>query len=807
MDDALADRLSCSGLTSEEAEQRLADTGANLPPAPTPRRLLARILAQLLDPMLILLGAAGAFTIAIGDAADATIIAAVVIFNTAAGVIQEVRAERAVAAVGSLVASSARVVRDGVPGEVPASAVVPGDLVVLAAGDVVPADAVAVSVHDLEIDQSVMTGESVPVVVCPGRELWGGTVVTHGRGTAAVTLTGPRSGVGRIAALIASTQLRATPLQRRLAQLSRLLVLLVLALTGLVVLQGLATNRPMTDMALIGVSLAVAAVPESLPAVVAVALALGAGRMARRNAVVRRLLAVETLGSVTVIATDKTGTLTEGRMVIERSWTAEGSADSERRLLRDVVLCNDADVDAGGVAVGDPVETALLLLAREHGVWPAVERQQWPRVGEEPFDHALRRMRTSHRSGDGSCLVVEKGAPEVIFALVGEGATTTLARAETEKMARAGLRVLAVAEHCIDTGGATTGPHLVGVVGIGDPLRPEAAGVVAACHHAGIDVVLVTGDHPGTARAIASAVGIDAATSVHARVRPEAKLGIVERLQSRGEVVAMLGDGVNDGPALRRADIGVAAGRSGSEVARQAADLVLLDDDFRSVVSAIEEGRRIYANICSFLVYAVSGGLAEVAVMLVAPLVGIAQPLVPAQILWINLMTHGLTGVAFGADPADPSGMTEPPRRPAEPIFTRSRTALLVVAATLLTVTSIVVGVRGSDTERSSMIFLCLGVGQLGVALAVRARPGRGTGRNFALLVAVAGSALLMLAAVEVAPLRSLLGTIALGPQALTLSLLCAAVPGLVLGSLVRSMRTRKLVASTNRAVEGLPGR
>jgi P-type Ca2+ transporter type 2C len=776
--------------------------------------------------MILLLLAAGTLTAVLHDGPDTIIIAAVVVFNTLTGVVQEVRADRAVAALRQLTPSVAHVLRDGVPVELPTEQVVSGDTVFLTAGDVVPADGTVATLRDLQIDESTMTGEALPVVLGDGDEVTGGTLVTRGRAVVTISRTGVHSGLGRLAAMIAAAPTRATPLQRRLNHLSRVLVLAVGVLTGVVVCIGLLQHRPLAEMAIVGVSLAVAAVPESLPAVVAVALAMGAHRMARRNAVVRRLPAVETLGSVTVIATDKTGTITEGRMVAERVWTPTGEYTAEghgydptglilggagepalRGLLRDVALCNDARLAHDGAewsVIGDPLEGALLVLAVKGGRDLAELGHSWTRTTEEPFDHQTRRMLTSHRHVDGASLTICKGAPESVLALVPPGPDVRRAAVAADALAEQGYRVIAVAhresEGQVDATRATL--ELVGLVAIDDPPRAHASEVVASCRRAGIRLLLVTGDHPGTAQAIASRVGIvsdtDGATArdstVFSRVRPEEKVAIVQSLQRQGEVVAMIGDGVNDAPALRCADIGVAAGLGGTEVARAAADLVLLDDDLSTVVSAVEEGRRIFANIRAFLLYAVSGGLAEVCVMLFGPAVGIGQPLLPAQILWINLMTHGLTGVAFGAEPADPAEMARPPRPAAESVFTPRFSLNIAMAATALTVTALLVGaLTGPTAEQRTAIFLTLGLGQLAVAWAIRARPVSRPRRARGLQVAISAAALLLVVATFLGPLQALLGTRQLGVFALGAAVLAAVVPGLVIRVAVNRERTRAL--------------
>jgi P-type Ca2+ transporter type 2C len=829
------------GLTSGEAIRRRERYGPNRTPAPRPRRLHTRVVAQLRDPMILLLLAAGTLTAALHDVSDSVIIGAVVLFNTVIGVVQEVRADRAIAALDALTTPTTRVIRDGLQVEVSSEDVVPGDLAALSAGDVVPADGVVAAAKLLEVDQSTMTGESVPVALVDGDEISGGTLVTRGRADVTITTTGADCGLGLLATMIASAPTRATPLQRRLTELSRVLVVAVGVLTGVVVVIGLLQHRAATEMAIVGVSLAVAAVPESLPAVVAVSLALGAHRMARRNAVVRRLPAVETLGSVTVIATDKTGTITEGRMVAERVWTpggayvveahgyepsgslrldrgpTPGDSGSTReldRLLRDVMLCNDARLvhdDAGWSVVGDPLEGALLTLARKGSHAESERDRDWMRVDEEPFDHLTRRMTTVHRDRDGAWLTVCKGAPEAVLALLPASDRVRRAADAAEELARGGYRVIAVADHEGDDGPTVPARSLdlVGLVAIDDPPRDHAAAVVVACRRAGIRLLLVTGDHPATARAIAERVGIASRgvdadpedRTVFSRVRPEQKVAIVRTLQRDGEVVAMIGDGVNDAPALRSADIGVAAGRGGTEVARQAADLVLMDDDLSTVVSAVEEGRRIFANIRSFLLYAVSGGLAEVGVMLFGPALGIDQPLLPAQILWINLMTHGLTGVAFGSEPADPADMARPPRSPTQSVFTPRFSLDLALAGAALTITALTVGLlAGDEVHQRTSIFLTLGLGQLAVAWSIRARTRRRARRAPWLGAAIATAGALLLSATMVGPLQDLLRTTSLGVRDLVVALVAAVVPGVVVGFRIRAERKALLIRADPRS-------
>jgi Ca2+-transporting ATPase len=863
------------GLSERQALRIRAEVGPNTIPEPPRPGTLSRVLAQLRDPMIMLLLGAAALSIALRDLTDTMVITIVVVLNTAVGVIQELRAEQALAALGSLSAPHARVVRDGHWAVRPAAELVPGDVTWLEAGDVVPADAKIEQGHRLQVDEAALTGESVPVDKdSAAGEVFAGTVVTRGRAVVVVTRTGPSSSLGRIAALLGEQRPRPTPLQRRLAALGRVLAIAALLLSALVAVVGLARGRPLGDMVLTAVSLAVAAVPESLPAVVTLALALGAHHMAKHAAVVRRLPAVETLGSVTVVAVDKTGTLTEGRMLVERLWTPTGGeftvsgsgyeptgqisppdpAGALTTLLRDVVLCNDSELlapdgdQASWRPMGDPTEAALVVAAAKAGVPAESTRASFPRLAELPFDSETKRMVTVHGLDDGlggvldggpGCvldggldggrrLVVCKGAPEVLLdtpGLLVPGPDVERAREVSSKLAQHGYRVLAVADLVADPRVTGTpepqrqrGLRLAGLVAITDPPRPDAAQVVRTFQGAGVELVLVTGDHPWTARALASRVGItdeqagadvDVVTGaelsaglsaeradtakVFARTRPEQKLDIIAARQRRGHVVAMTGDGVNDAPALRRADIGVAMG-GGTEVARQAADLVLTDDNLATMTIAISEGRRIYANVRTFLRYALSGGVAEVAVMLLAPLLGLAVPLLPAQILWINMLTHGLPGVAIGAEPAGPGILRRPPRPPDE--FVLGGGLWLRVAWTGALITAVTLGAGwwsyGSGGPWQTMVFLTLGLAQLGVAVALRRRGGGWRPRFLDL--AVAGAVLLQLAALFVPALRTLLGTEPLDATGLAVAAMAATLPGLAVAA-IRALGRRQVVS------------
>ena len=806
------------GLTSQEAAALLREHGENTVPRPRPPRWWSRVLRQLRDPMIALLLAAAAVTVATGDVTDTVIIAVVVVLNTALGVAQEWRAERAVRALDRLAAPWARVRRDGLTARVPASSVVPGDLLLLEAGDVVGADGDVVDAVMLQVDESALTGESLPRACGPGDEVESGATVTRGRGEVRVTRTGADSGFGRITSMVASARVPATPMQRRLGRLSGELVVAVLVLAAVVMVLGVARGRPLAEMLVVALSLAVAAVPESLPAVVSIALALGAHRMARRRAVVRHLPAVETLGSVTVLASDKTGTLTEGHMAVEALWTPRAgwapSGAAATELVRDLVLCNDAratppeaerDGDDRSRDLGDPIERALLLLATRSGVDVEATRAALPRVAERPFDAATRRMTTLHRTADGpGWLLVCKGAPEAVLPRVRDAAAREEAARRAAEAASHGHRVLlvATAETRERPGLDADGLEVAGLVSLRDPPRASAAGVVARLQAAGIRVVLVTGDHPATATAVAQQVGIlDASpvvvegpgltagdvgadlgrVGVVARVRPEQKVDVVRLLHERGEIVAMTGDGVNDAPALRTADIGVAMGRSGTEVARQAAALVLADDELATLGAAVEEGRRVYDNIRSFLRYGLAGGTAEVLVMLVGPLLGIALPLVPAQILWVNMLTHGLPGVAFGTEPADPRSMRRPSRSPERSILGDGLAVQVALSGAMIAVCSLLAGLLAPHLHADvrTSIFLTLGLGQLSVAWALRSRVkprplGQRSLEGAVLLALVA-----QVAGVYVPALTELLSTQPLPLSAAAACALLAVPPGL----------------------------
>ena len=665
-----------TGLTAAEAARRLAIHGPNTIARArgTPAwRILGR---QLMSPLVALLAAACAVSAALGEQVDAAAIAAIVALNAAIGFFQEFRAERAIAALRAMTAPRARVIRDGRQALIPAEAVVLGDVLALEAGDVVAADAQVVAAHELQTNEAALTGESTPVRKSTTPSAAGaamaeradavfmGTAVTSGAGRAVVTATGMQTHFGGIARLLAAAEGGPTPLEVRLRQTSKVLLGICAGIVGAVAAIGAARGEGALAVFMTSVSLAVAAVPEGLPAVVTIALALGVQRMAGRRVLVRRLQAVETLGCTTVICTDKTGTLTTGVMTVRELWGA-----SQRRLLDAAAACCDAELAAAGAGgVGDPMEVAILARAAQEGIRREAIEAARPRQGVRPFDAATRSMAV--RRADGKIYV--KGALEAVTpgCMAGlEGAAAAAAR-----MADGGLRVLAVA---VGEGAAEAGMELVGLVGLADPPRPEVPPAIEAARAAGVEVVMITGDHPVTARAIARELGIlgptaseaEAAGRVHARATPAEKLTIVRAWKQAGAVVAMTGDGVNDAPALREAHVGIAMGRSGTEVTREAADVVLAEDNFADIVAGVQEGRGIFENIRKTLVYLLAGNAGELAVMLVAAIAGLPLPLLPLQLLWVNLVTDGVPALALVMDPAGAEVMRRPPRAPSEPIL------------------------------------------------------------------------------------------------------------------------------------------
>jgi Ca2+-transporting ATPase len=830
------------GLSSRAAETRQQTLGKN-ELAERHGRGVARILwEQFREPMIWLLTVAALVSLVIGEYLDAGAVGAIVILNAILGFVQDYRAERAMEALRKLAVPEVKVRRDGEETNVSATDLVPGDVVLLAAGNRVPADCRVLASQGIKAQEAALTGESqsVPKTDDPlpdsqlplgdrSNMLFMGTDISGGHGEAIVTAIGMDTELGKIAGMIQDAGLRRTPLQRRLAKMGLRLAIAALGIIAIVFLLGWIRGQDLSLLMMTSLSMAVAAVPEGLPAVATIALALGAKRMLQRKALIRRLPAVETLGSVTVICSDKTGTLTENRMHLSElrdaslEWPL--SADQQETLDRHPTfalsllagtLCNDAKVvsetvsdsleaasssgrdssgredasDAGGLPIdGDPTEAAFVDAAEQFGLNKTSLEEVLPRIAEVPFDSERKRMTTIHRvdepafdrplatlalntayrAGRGNYLALMKGAADEILEVCSSAfkADEVQALDETQRqsletandeMAHSGRRVLGIAIRWLDQLPDSEVDlsieqefTFVGLAGLIDPPRPEAAAAVRRCQAAGIRPVMITGDHPLTARNIASRLGMDhderhltgrdleqiadselhdqvADVSVFARVAPEHKLRIVKALQAGGQIVAMTGDGVNDAPALKTADIGVAMGITGTDVSKDASEAVLLDDNFATIVAAVEEGRVIYDNIRKFLKYTMTSNTGEILVMLVAPLVGMPLPLLPLQILWVNLVTDGLPGLALAVEPAERDVMQRRPRAPNDPIFSREMIRHILLFGGLMAAVSLGAGfwywnqspTEVYDPSWGTIVFTVLTLSQMGQALAVR---------------------------------------------------------------------------------------
>ncbi len=860
-----------AGLGLAEAQRRLAEHGPNElveRGLKSPWRILWEQFTEL---MVVILIVAAVISGALGDWKDTIAILAIVVLNAVLGFSQEFRAERAMAALKKLAVPTVKVRRDGHVVEISARELVPGDVVLLEAGDLVPADGRLLEAVNLRVEEAALTGESEPVekhaqaldkpdlpIGDRVNMVYMGTVVTYGRGAAVITATGMDTELGRIADLIQTVEREPTPLQRRLEQLGKGLAVVALVIVGIVFVLGLLRGEDWQLMLLTAISMAVAAVPEGLPAVVTIALALGAQRMLKRQALIRKLPAVETLGSVTVICSDKTGTLTENRMTVtvldvlgetqqvdtllERGIPVaeallqpgqQPSVRSLSLLVTAASLCNDANLEMvpgdGYRAVGDPTEGALVVAAAKIGLLKADLDKRWPRVAEVPFTAERKRMTTVHQVGAnpeqtkvpwccGDYVAFTKGAVDSLLEIsdqvwAGDKAVPmtddlrTRIEAANDHLASQGQRVLGVAFRPIDEvpneadeASLEQKMIFIGLVGMIDPPRPEVREAVQTAREAGIRPVMITGDHPLTARQIAWELGIASDgnpltgreldqmslddlkhvvedVTVYARVSPEHKLKIVQALQDRGHIVAMTGDGVNDAPALKRADIGVAMGITGTDVSKEAADMVLLDDNFATIVAAVKEGRTIYENIRKFIKYTLTSNAGEIWVMLLAPLVGMPLPLLPLQILWINLVTDGLPGLALGVEPPERDTMRRPPHHPQENIFGRGLGRHVAWVGLLMGLVSLGMGYwawQAGWNHWQTMAFTTLTLSQMGHALAVRSRESLfkvGLLSNRALLGAVMLTFVLQLAVIYVPFLQELFKTNALALDELLLSL------------------------------------
>ena len=892
------------GLDQAEAAGRLAEYG--------PNELVERgikspwkiLWEQLTGLMVIILIVAGVISGLIGEMTDTIAILAIVVLNALLGLSQEYRAEKAMAALKKLAVPLVRVRRGGQWQELSARELTPGDVVALEAGYLVPADCRLTEGFSLRVQEAALTGESEPVEKNAAIQLdrdvtlgdrinmaYMGTVITYGRATAVVVGTGMKTELGSIATMIQTVSREDTPLQKRLDQLGRWLAVAALFLVGLIFVSGLARSEELSVMFLTAVSMAVAAVPEGLPAVVTIALALGAKRMLARRALIRKLLAVETLGSVTVICSDKTGTLTENRMTVTVLDVADHQLDLTEHLHREGAvleagdlqqpiladrpalavllaggaLCNDAqmrssDRQAGTFeTLGDPTEGALVVAAARMGMWKDDLEKTFPRVSELAFDSDRKRMTTVHRCppaeadvpeafgtlwsvglglGVPKYLGITKGAVDSLLAVASHVWVTGKAQpldaqwrqriaATNDRLAQSGMRVLGVAVRAMEsaTGDGSLEQDLtfVGMVGMIDPPRREVKQAVLTCRAAGIRPVMITGDHPLTARHIAKELGIAEDgkvltgaeldkmsieqlrgvvedVSVYARVSPEHKLNIVSALQSRGHIVAMTGDGVNDAPALKKADIGVAMGITGTDVSKEAADMVLQDDNFATIVSAVEEGRVIYDNIRKFIKYLLSCNSGELWVMLLVPFLALLPgmghmplPLLPLQILFMNLVTDGLPALALGVEPAERDIMRRSPFNPRQSIFGGGMAWFIVLVGLLMGVVSLFVAgiswqhdVAAIDGEAAkdhfrTMVFTTLTLSQMGLALAVRSSRDSlfriGLRSNVPLLLAALATIALQLIVIYVPPVQGVFKTVALTAMDLALCLIMSTIP------------------------------
>ncbi|MFY9940920.1 MAG: cation-translocating P-type ATPase [Desulfobacterales bacterium] len=850
-------QTSAGGLSSEEARRRLERYGLNELIEKKPKSLWVMFLDQFKDFMILVLIAAAVVAGAIGELADTIAIVVIVVLNAVLGFVQEYRAEKAMAALKKLAAPAATVMRNGQPESIAAERLVPGDLVLLEAGNVVPADIRLTETVQMRIEEAALTGESAPVekntaalrdaglsIGDRKNMAYKGTVISYGRGQGLVAATGLRTELGRIATLLQDQEEGRTPLQKRLSVFGQTLAYAVLAICLVVFLAGLLRGEPPLLMLLTAISLAVAAIPEALPAVITISLALGAKKLVKQQALIRKLPAVETLGSVTYICSDKTGTLTLNRMTVEKVFAggrlqrseelpvsggeeaAAGSPsarDPLTLLLSALALCNDARLDGSGAVVGDPTETALFDLARVKGFLRERLDETHPRLAEIPFDSDRKLMTTFHPWDDGRIVSFTKGAVEEVLArsqdVLGDGGREEIDRAQIQETADQiaadglrtlgfGLRLWEALPEPLTSELVESELSLIGIVGMLDPPRPEAAESVALCRSAGIRPVMITGDHPLTAEVIARRVGIIRGKRstvmtgrelaalplaefehkvenirVYARMAPEQKLKIVQALQDKGQFVAMTGDGVNDAPALKRADIGVAMGITGTDVSKEAAHMILLDDNFATIVRTVREGRRIFDNIRKFIKYTMTSNSGEICTIFLAPFLGLPIPLLPIHILWINLVTDGVPGLALAAEPGEKNIMRRSPRDPQESIFAHGLgghivwVGLLMAAVTILTQAWFI---GGSQAHWQTMVFTVLCLSQMGHVLAVRSERDsfftQGALSNKPLLAAVVLTLALQLATIYVPFLNPVFKTQPLTAGELVVTILLSSV-------------------------------
>ncbi len=771
---------SADGLSLQQAEARLTQYGKNRLDEAKKDSIFKRFLKQISDPMILMLVAAAVISAALSEIADMVIIVLVVVLNAVLGVIQENKAEKAIEALQQMAAANSKVKRTGIVSMIKTEELVPGDIVLLEAGDAVPADMRLFEYASLKIEEASLTGESVPVEkqdqilrdsseeVPLGDRLnmaYQGTNVVYGRGAGVVTETGMSTEMGKIAGIISRTSNEKTPLQKKLAELSKVLSFLVIGISIFIFAFSLLKNGGFTgghvlEVFMLAVSLAVAAIPEGLVAVVTVVLSIGVTKMSRRNAIIRKLTAVETLGCTQVICSDKTGTLTQNKMTVTTTF------GDIAVLAKAMGLCNDARVSETKSDVGDPTEIALVNFAQAHGYEKTAIEANMPRVGEAPFDSLRKMMSTVHKNENGGYVQYTKGAPDEILKkctsiltdrgvvpLTSEHAASILT--ENKRMAGNALRVLAASfKNYADLPQSLTAQEIeknltfIGLAGMIDPIRPEAKAAVADCRSAGIRAVMITGDHRDTAVAIARELGIiedekQAITGtelseiseeeleqqidryyVYARVQPEHKVRIVNAWKKHGMITAMTGDGVNDASALKVADIGVGMGITGTDVTKNVADMVLADDNFASIVHAVDEGRRIYENILKSIQFLLSSNMAEVIALFVATLINV-KLLLPVHLLWINLITDSLPALALGMEQAETDNMAKPPRDPKSGIFANGLGINVIyqgLTVAVLTLLSYYVGAQHSGADGMTMAFVTLSMCEIFHALNMRSK-------------------------------------------------------------------------------------
>lgn len=823
------------GLTEQEALNRLTKFGPNLLPEPKKPSLIIQFFDQFKNFLVLILIFAAIISAFFGELIDTIAIIGITILNAILGVAQERRAEKALEAVKKLSSPQSKVLRDGKIRVIDSSLVVPGDILILEAGDKVTCDGVILEERSLLIDESVLTGESVSVnksaikeQTIPKEEnlVYMGTAVTKGRGKALVTNTGIKTKLGEIAMKIRETKKEKTPLELQLDSLGKLLGIIFLAVCIIVFLLGELRNIPIIEMLLTSISLAVAAIPEGLPAVVTIVLAIGVSEMARRNAVVRNLPAVETLGAVTHICTDKTGTLTQNKMTLIKIYAGGIEFKEEnlkyekvpKEVIRAMVLCNDATHDSG-----DPTEIAMISWISERDV--NTLRKNYPRIFEIPFTSETKRMSTVHRF-ENKYLIVSKGASEVLLDLCSkefiDAKETILTEkrrkailSKVEDFAKEGLRVLALAGKVSESelkeeNQIEFGLTFLGLVCLKDPLRPEVRDAVDKCRSAGIRPVMITGDHQITAYSIARELDFPEGrvvtndelevmdeealskiiedVSIFARINPLNKLKIVEAFQKKSEVVAMTGDGVNDAPALKKSDIGVAMGKTGTEVAKEAADMILMDDNFATLVDAVFQGRRIYENMRKFIVYLLSCNIAEVLVMFIALLFGYPVPLLPLQLLWLNLVTDSFPALALGMEEGEKELMNKLPRGKKEPLITKYHFGIIFtqsIAITAATLTGFFIAYKRTNiNEARTIAYMILVLSELIRALSARSFEGylikMGVFTNKFLTYSIFGGIALLFASVYFKPLAMLFKNVIPSTSEFVYLILLAFVPFII---------------------------